>query len=163
GRRLLFLRLSKVHPSLDKFVPVFFKLLFQIGTRLTHPINARSRLRSGRTKLAAACWTICAFARQGHLVGTVTGPPPGRLSQGSSLSILTEPHDELAPPHSITSSARASSEGGTSRPSALAVLRLMTSSYLVGFCTGSSPAIVPLRIRSTYTAASRYSSAGSCP
>jgi glucans biosynthesis protein len=28
-----------------------------------------------------------------------------RLSQGSSLSILTEPHDELAPVHSITTSA----------------------------------------------------------
>src|SRR5262249_35774583 len=41
--------------------------------------------------------------------------------------------DELAPPdHSITSSARASSVGGTSRPRALAVLRLITSSYLVG-------------------------------
>src|SRR5262249_35706797 len=35
------------------------------------------------------------FARQGHLVGTVTGPPSGRPSQGSSLSILTEPPDEL--------------------------------------------------------------------
>jgi hypothetical protein len=34
--------------------------------------------------------------------------------------------------HSITSSARASSVAGTSRPSALAVFRLMTSSYLVG-------------------------------
>ena len=34
--------------------------------------------------------------------------------------------------YSITSSARASSVGGTSRPSALAVLRLMTSSYLLG-------------------------------
>src|SRR5262244_956578 len=33
-----------------------------------------------------------------------------------SLSILTEPYGELAP-HSITSSARASSVGGTSRPS----------------------------------------------
>ena len=43
-----------------------------------------------------------------------------------------EQRDELAPPHSITSSARASSEGGISRPSALAVLRLMTSSYFVG-------------------------------
>ena len=32
--------------------------------------------------------------------------------------------------HSITSSARASSIGGTSRPSALAVLRLITSSNL---------------------------------
>ena len=38
--------------------------------------------------------------------------------------------------YSITSSARASSVGGTSRPSAFAVLRLMTSSNLVGACTG---------------------------
>src|SRR5215469_13906415 len=51
--------------------------------------------------------------------------------------------------HSITASARASSEGGTSRASALAVLRLITSSYLVGACTGSLPGLVPLRIRST--------------
>jgi hypothetical protein len=34
--------------------------------------------------------------------------------------------------HSITSSARAISVGGTSRPRAFAVLRLITSSYLVG-------------------------------
>src|SRR6516225_1778052 len=33
--------------------------------------------------------------------------------------------DELSPPHSITSSARASSVGGTWRPSALAVLTLI--------------------------------------
>src|SRR6266511_5532804 len=38
--------------------------------------------------------------------------------------------------HSITSSARASTCGGISRPSALAVLRLSTVSYLVGACTG---------------------------
>src|SRR6266446_9779833 len=36
-----------------------------------------------------------------------------------------EQRDELAPVHSITSSARASSIGGTSSPSALAVLRLI--------------------------------------
>src|SRR6266699_902635 len=45
---------------------------------------------------------------------------------------------ELAALHSITSSARASSVGGTSRPSALAVLRLIVSTYLVGACTGRS-------------------------
>src|SRR5258708_9431548 len=38
--------------------------------------------------------------------------------------------------HSITSSARARSVGGTSRPSALAVLRLIAKPYLVGACTG---------------------------
>jgi hypothetical protein len=59
-----------------------------------------------------------------------------------------EQRDELAPSHySITSSARASSVGGTSRPSALAVLRLMTSSNLVGCATGRSPGFSPLRMR----------------
>jgi FecR protein len=38
--------------------------------------------------------------------------------------------------YSITSSARASSIGGTARSSALAVLRLMASSNLVAACTG---------------------------
>jgi hypothetical protein len=42
-----------------------------------------------------------------------------------------EQRDELATFHSITSSARPSSESGTVRPSALAVLRLMISSILV--------------------------------
>src|SRR5262249_11905153 len=57
--------------------------------------------------------------------------------------------ERAAVPHSITSSARASSDGGTSRPSAFAVLRLMTSSYFVGACTGRSAGFSPLRIRST--------------
>src|SRR5262249_39736962 len=51
--------------------------------------------------------------------------------------------------YSITSSAVESSVGGTSRPSALAVLRLITSSYLVGACTGRLAGFSPLRIRST--------------
>ena len=45
-----------------------------------------------------------------------------------------EQRDELASPHSMTSSAATSRPGGTVRPSAFAVLRLMTSSYLVGVC-----------------------------
>src|SRR6476646_3146045 len=51
--------------------------------------------------------------------------------------------------YSITSSARASNEGGTVRPSALAVLRLITSSYLVGCSIGRSDGFVPLRILPT--------------
>src|SRR5712691_11979270 len=50
--------------------------------------------------------------------------------------------------YSMTSSARASSIGGTSSPSARAVLRLITSSNLVGACTGRSPGLAPLKIRS---------------
>src|SRR5262245_3343927 len=59
-----------------------------------------------------------------------------------------EQRDEFAPSHSITSSARASTLAGTSRPSAFAVFRLMTSSYLVGVCTGRSAGFSPLRMRS---------------
>jgi hypothetical protein len=51
--------------------------------------------------------------------------------------------------HSITSSVRASSETGTSRPSAFAVLRLMTSSYLSANCTGKLPGASPFSTRST--------------
>src|SRR6516225_5612975 len=68
-------------------------------------------------------------------------------------SRAAEERDELAAVHSITSSARASSVGGTSRPSALAVLRLITSSNRVGCTTGSSAGLAPLRILSTRAAA----------
>src|ERR1700745_3321658 len=51
--------------------------------------------------------------------------------------------------HSNTSSARASSVGGISSPSALAVLTLITSSNLVDRWIGRSPGFSPLRRRAT--------------
>ena len=53
---------------------------------------------------------------------------------------------QFSTPHSITSSAPARSVCGTVRPSALAVLRLITSSNLVGCWTGRSAGLAPLRI-----------------
>src|SRR5262245_658144 len=58
-----------------------------------------------------------------------------------------EQRDELAAFHSITSSASASSLSGIWRPSALAVLRLMTSSSLFTCSTGKSAGLTPLRTR----------------
>jgi hypothetical protein len=49
--------------------------------------------------------------------------------------------------HSITSSARYCKNHGNSIPSAFAVFRLMTNSYLAGACTGNSEGFSPLRIR----------------
>jgi hypothetical protein len=46
--------------------------------------------------------------------------------------------------YSITASARASSVGGRSRPSAFAALRLIISSNLVGCNTGKSAGSAPL-------------------
>jgi hypothetical protein len=56
---------------------------------------------------------------------------------------------------SITSSASASSCTGTVSPSALAALRLMTSSNFVGCSTGISAGFWPFRILSTSSAARR--------
>src|SRR5262249_51224354 len=50
--------------------------------------------------------------------------------------------------HWITSSARCSSDGGIVRPSAFAVLRLITSSNLVGCSTGRSAGLAPFTILS---------------
>src|SRR5262249_39857296 len=49
-----------------------------------------------------------------------------------------ERRHDLAALHSITSSARAMTAGGTVRPSARAVTKLITRSNLVGCSTGSS-------------------------
>jgi hypothetical protein len=51
--------------------------------------------------------------------------------------------------YSITASARASIAGAISRPSLLAVLRLMINSNLVGCSIGRSADLAPLRILST--------------
>ena len=51
--------------------------------------------------------------------------------------------------YSMISSASADRFGGTSMPSALAVLRLMTNSNLVDCTTGKSPGFSPLRILPT--------------
>jgi len=58
--------------------------------------------------------------------------------------------------YSITSSAMASSEGAIGRPSALAVLRLMTRSNFVDCSTGRSAGFAPCRILSVYSAARLY-------
>src|SRR5262249_31339583 len=51
--------------------------------------------------------------------------------------------------YSITPSARSRNDSGMASPSALAVVRLITKSHLVGCSTGNSAAFVPRRILST--------------
>src|SRR5262249_40071611 len=59
------------------------------------------------------------------------------------------------PHHSITSSARANNDSGIVSPIALAVVRLMTRSNLVGCSTGISAGFAPLKILSTRSPARR--------
>jgi len=57
--------------------------------------------------------------------------------------------------YSVTWSARSSTDCGIVKPSALAVLRLMTSSKRLGCSMGRSPGLAPFKTLSTYCAARR--------
>ena len=104
-----------------------------------------------RPKLAGACDRIGAGL-------DVHAPPPSHASCDPtprrcqpSLAQGMPCKDDDQPPgiQSITASARVSSVTGTARFRAAAVFRLMTSSNLVGACTGKSAGFAPLRMRST--------------
>src|SRR5262249_48177341 len=78
-----------------------------------------------------------------------------RARRERPCSRAAEQGDELAAPHSITSSARRRKASGIFSPSTLAVVRLTTRSNLVGCSTGRSAGFAPRRILSTYSAARR--------
>src|SRR5437867_4088189 len=67
------------------------------------------------------------------------------------------------PSYSMTWAARSSSDCGMERWSALAVLRLITSSNLAGCSTGRSAGLAPFRILSTKYAARRPTSSKLAP
>jgi hypothetical protein len=86
-----------------------------------------------------------AFARR-----IMSASPPKRpnccaaaASRSGHKTVLM--HCSQTASYSITSSAIVSNSGEISRPSAFAVLTLMTSSNLVGCKTGNSAGFVPLR------------------
>jgi hypothetical protein len=87
------------------------------------------------TDLAAPKFDFCCSPESG--LKSDIRPCPFRAKPGSG------------PPYSITSSARVRIAGGMSMPSSFAVLRLTTSSNLVGCTTGSSEGFSPLRMRPT--------------
>ena len=74
------------------------------------------------------------------------------ISDLDPLVINTCPNRKSKIDHLITFSARIITTGGIVKPSALAVLRLITSSNLVGCSTGRSAGLVPFRILSTIDA-----------
>ena len=110
-------RSANLYGEVSTFLPAeFAKSFHEYRDHLTLPTRGRVQKTAG-----------CDLRR---LLRARRERPRGRRA--------ADERDELAAPHSITSSARASSGRGTVRPSALAVFKLMTSSYLVGACTGRS-------------------------
>ena len=81
--------------------------------------------------------SLCARTLRGQCHEHADAPHPllrahGERPRNGRRRRTAESRNELAADHSITSSARASNVGGISRPSDFAVLRLMTSSNVVG-------------------------------
>src|SRR5262249_13374496 len=116
--------------ELDRYVLALFEAC--VAQAFTERGQAlATHLRSGRAEIS--------HHRHRRLLRARRERPCGRRA--------AEQRDERAPLHSITSSARAMSVGGISRPSAFAVLRLITSSNLIGAWTGRSAGFSPLRMR----------------
>src|SRR5262245_1897041 len=90
----------------------------------------------------AACGTraLAQEAADRHLSGLLR--PCRERPRGCRAA---EQRDELATFHSITSSARDRNDSGIVSPRALAVVRLITRSNLVGCSTGISPGFLPCR------------------
>src|SRR5215468_9100902 len=109
---------------------------------------------------SAQVWSLAsrvetaAIARNCQGLHTVVGKGSKVMDMARAIPVASsrraaDERDELAPLHSITSSARTRIDDGTTRPSALAVLRFRTISNFVGNCTGRSPGFAPCRMRST--------------
>ena len=123
--------------------------------------RTKRRARCARPKAAAVCCRTRCRAMRGREVlpfcqryedrpSRLAAAPLGRapsVPHQSARGMSEKCQNSKSPLHSITSSAIASTPGGMLRPSALAVLRLMTNSNLVALMTGRSAGFSPLRTR----------------
>jgi hypothetical protein len=104
---------------------------------------------------------VRAVSRNGGFVRQKQGKRSREYHGGTHLATVRRKADHAhIAAQRITSSAWNSSVGGIVSPSALAVLRLMTSSKRVGCSTGKSAGLAPFRILSTCVAPCRHRSGG---
>src|SRR5262249_10912572 len=130
------------------------------GRRAGEERDERAALQASWPGRTAAC-NAAVLIRDRPMLGVLNGP--GSAAHHFVLRCARDTSHCAAAPHSITSSARKSSEVGSSMPIALAVLRLTMSSNLFGCSTGSSAGVAPLRILATNSASRRKSDSTSTP
>jgi hypothetical protein len=147
-------------PLIPKFVSECAARVYELRNRGTSAVSYHVRASPARPPAVSRgvpdCNDRAAGTKAGrdhdasHPGGATWAAPNSRLAIRSPRRRWRAASAErrIAFPHSITSSARTSSDGGTSSPSALAVFRLRAVSYLVGACTGSSAGLAPRRMRS---------------
>ena len=95
----------------------------------------------GQERRIGATCNISALPPRADVGADIVEPPLRAISGREQMQQTAN--------YSITSSAMASSDAGISRSSALAVLRLMSSSNRAGCSTGRSAGFAPFRILST--------------
>ena len=125
--------------------------LYKAGARSSVTLAAQNAdRRAAVSEIELALSTLSRHTRRTKAVIQLRSRRRTKLTGAVTAMILSRASD-----HSITSSARSRNASGIDRPSALAVVRLMTSSNLDGCSTGISPGFVPRRILSTNSAARR--------
>jgi hypothetical protein len=120
------------------------------GLRCDRPFHG-ARLRHvrpcGKDRSARALFLIGRFSHPARRCrSSVVEHPLGKGEVVSSI-LTGSTRYALAPPHSITWSARPERESGKVTPRVLAVFRLINSSTFVTCCTGRSAGLSPLRTR----------------
>jgi len=132
------------------------------GVRVGHGAFQRTFPPPSRSPMLASCPRLAETPpqREHHECGTATRELPSLILSLQPVEALCQhvqrgrshggpPGFTVSDHYWISSSARPSTDGGIVRPRAVAVLRLMTSSNVVGCSTGRSAGLAPLRILST--------------
>ena len=111
-------------------------------------------VRLGQKQIYAVKTECPLRAKVGHcLIYSITSSSEQTQCASSAWAEMDQKQTHAAQQisrYSITSSASSKNDSRTDRPSALAVLRLTTSSNFSGDCTGKSAGDSPLRMRLTY-------------
>jgi hypothetical protein len=142
-------------PSVRGIVHLWARQVLGIDLKCSESVAASLRLEAGLH--CAISIRLCRLGGRSVELGPfVTFPlhPPGSRRRSGHSKTAAQARSGLMHrgkehPHSITSSARASSVSGTVRPRVLAVFMLITSSYFVGACTGRFAGFSPFKMRST--------------
>ena len=100
--------------------------------RLKPSESRRAFIRSAGLRFAEMLTSALGPSRHFDGLPMTSDLPPEADIVTAGRHVSKVPISDIASAHSITSSARARRDAGTSRPSDFAVLRLMTSAYLEG-------------------------------
>jgi len=99
--------------------------------------------------IVCSLWWLASAWMQRLRVRGLASDRAALQTSGERLLFPQPGRQKLGWTYSITSSARARTEGGTTKPSTAALLRLSTSSNLVGCATGKLAGFAPFKILAT--------------